>query len=146
MQAMTHLRLVTSEEFVTDLLCELKLHAVEELRLVDTMEDKRFARAFQVLLDNKDRLNIAVDFSLATNPYHGDSSTLREALYSLRERGVVSINNPSFKTVQIRVDDEDADYYLNHSAIPRDFIARLVADVFETAGDQNGEPGDTTAD
>jgi hypothetical protein len=135
----TDAKLVTSEEFVTDLLCELKLNDITQLGLVGTVEDKRFARAFERLLENQDRLNVAVDFSLVTNPYHGDSSTLREALYSLRERGVVAINNPSFKTVEIKVDREDANYYLDHSSIPRDFMAQLVKEVFQTASDQDVE-------
>src|SRR5689334_5884761 len=103
MVARQKVKLVTTEEFVTDLLCELKLQGVTQLRLVDTTEGKRFARAFEGLLHNQQRLNLALDFSLVTNRYHGDSSTLREALYSLRERGVVAINNPSFKTVEIQV-------------------------------------------
>jgi hypothetical protein len=136
---MSETRLVTSEEFVTDLVCQLKLSSIEQLRLVDTVEDKRFARAFQKLVANQDRFNIAVDFSLATNPYHGDSSTLREALYSLRERGILAINNPSFKTVEIKVDEDSANYYLEHSAIPRKFMAELVAEIFETTGEPDGQ-------
>lgn len=123
-------RLVTSEEFVADLLCELSLTSVKRLRLTDTMEDKRFADAFSHLLRCQKSLNVAVDFSLATNPYHGDSSTLREALYSLRERGIVAINNPSFKTVDVVIDDDDADYYLSKSSIPRGFLKQLVAEHF----------------
>lgn len=143
MDATGELRLVTSEEFVTDLVCQLKLNAVEELRLVDTLEDKRFARAFQKLEENQDRLHIAVDFSLVTNPYHGDSSTLREALYALRERGIVSINNPSFKTVEIKVDAENAKYYLANSSIPREFTAALVEEIFGRPGEPNEERRDT---
>jgi len=142
-QAVGEMQLVTSEEFVTDLVCQLKLHAVEQLRLVDTIEDKRFARAFQKLVENQERLNIVLDFSLVTNPYHGDSSTLREALYSLRERGIVAINNPSFKTVEIKVDEESANYYLQHSSIPRGFMAELVAEVFGTTGEADGQGRDS---
>ncbi len=139
MQFMSEARLVTSEEFVTDLICQLKLNSIEQLRLVDTMEDKRFARAFQKLVESQDRLHIAVDFSLATNPYHGDSSTLREALYSLRERGIVAINNPSFKTVEIKVDEDSANYYLEQSSIPRQFMAELVIEVFGETGELDGQ-------
>ena len=103
------------------------------------MEDKRFARAFQKLVENQDRFHIAVDFSLATNPYHGNSSTLREALYSLRERGIMAINNPSFKTVEIKVDEDSANYYLENSSIPRKFMAELVAEIFETTGEPDGQ-------
>ncbi len=139
MPATREVQLVTSEEFVTDLVCQLKLNHVGELRLADTVEDKRFARAFEKLLASQDRLNLAVDFSLATNPYHGDSSTLREALYSLRDRGIVAINNPSFKTVEIKVGEGDANYYLENSSIPREFMADLVAEVFGAVGGTDGQ-------
>ncbi len=135
----TDVNLVTSEEFVTDLLCRLKLNSVDKLWLVDTNEDKRFALAFKKLVENQERLHIAVDFSLATNPYHGDSSTLRETLYSLRERGIVAINNPTFRTVEITVEKDDAQYLLKHSSIPPDFMAEIVAEIFPATGEPDGQ-------
>lgn len=125
--------LVTSDEFVIDLLSELSLRGVEELKLAETLEDTQFAEAFEALLNKRDDLGIAVDFSLATNPYHGDSSTLREALYALRERGVVTINNPRFKTVEIKLSKDDAEFYLSHSILGRPFVAGLVDAYFQHA-------------
>ena len=119
--------LVTADEFVTDLLCSLALHSIERITLADTMADGRFQGAFTELLEARDALGVDVDFSLAVNPYHGDSSTLRETLYDLRERGIVSINNPSFKTVQINVDSDDAEHFLRRSSLPRDFIEGVVS-------------------
>lgn len=130
MQAVEDVRLVTSEEFVTDLVCQLKLSHVEEVKLADTFEDKRFARAYEMLVENQDRFGLAVDFSLATNPYHGDSSTLREAIYALRDRRIVAINNPRLKTVEFKVDEDDANYYLDHSSIPRSLMAKIVEETF----------------
>lgn len=118
--------LVTADEFVTDLLCSLALHSVERITLADTMADTRFEGAFSDLLNARDELGIDVDFSLTVNPYHGDSSTLRETLYDLRERGIVAINNPSFKTVQIKVDSDDAEHFLGRSTLPRSFIEQIV--------------------
>lgn len=126
MSAITETNLVTSDEFVTDLLCALSLQSVTKVTLSDTMTDVRFENAFKDLLNARDEFNVDVDFSLAVNPYHGDSSTLRETLYGLRERGVVSINNPSFKTVTINVDNEDAEHFLKRSSLPRTFIDRVV--------------------
>jgi hypothetical protein len=131
-------RLVTATEFVTDILCELSLRDVKMLRLVDTMEDRRFAQAYELLREKRADLNIALDFSLATNPYHGDSTTLREAIYGLREQGVVSINNPSFKTVEVQVDGEDAAYYLDNSSIPRAVLSSIVDQVFMSEGLDGG--------
>lgn len=143
--AMQEARLVTATEFVTDILCELSLHDVTTLRLVDTMEDKRFERAFELLRDSRTDLNVALDFSLATDPYHGDSSTLREAIYGLRERGVVAINNPSFKTVEIKVERDDAQFYLERSSIPREFLAGIVERVFISQGGADAEGRNSTA-
>lgn len=123
--------LVTADEFVTDLLCSLTLHNVERITLADTMADGRFQGAFADLLDARAELGIEVDFSLAVNPYHGDSSTLRETLYDLRERGIVSINNPSFKTIQINVLGEDAEHILGRSTLPKSFIDRIIEKHFE---------------
>ena len=136
---MEEARLVTATEFVTDILCELSLHQVTTLRLVDTMEDKRFEEAFELLRDRRDELNVALDFSLATDPYHGDSSTLREAIYGLRERGVVAINNPSFRTVEIKVEEDDAEFHLGRSSIPRDFLTSIVESVFNVKGVADAE-------
>lgn len=123
--------LVTADEFVTDLLCSLTLHKVGLITLADTMADGRFEGAFADLLEARTELGIEVDFSLAVNPYHGDSSTLRETLYDLRERGIVSINNPSFKTVQINVGDDDAEHFLGRSTLPKSFIDRIIERHFE---------------
>jgi hypothetical protein len=137
-------RLVTATEFVTDILCELSLREMGEIRLVDTMEDERFEQAYELLREKRSSLNIALDFSLTTNPYHGDSSTLREAIYGLRERGIVSINNPSFKTVEVKVDRADASYYLKKSSIPPDVISDIVDRVFPSE-DVDGQQRTTAA-
>lgn len=134
MQSSDDAPLVTSDEFVTDLVCELALRKVPTLTLADTMTDDRFEAAFVDLLNAKSDLGIDVDFSLMVNPYHGDSSTLRETLYDLRERGVVSINNPSFKTVGITVDEDGAEHFLKRSSLPKDFIAMLIDKHFVDGG------------
>lgn len=132
--------LVTADEFVTDLLCSLALHSIDRITLADTMADSRFEEAFADLLGARAELGIDVDFSLAVNPYHGDSSTLRETLYDLRERGIVSINNPSFKTVSIKVDSDDAEHFLSRSTLPRTFIEGIIEKHFvEGAAVGDGE-------
>jgi hypothetical protein len=124
-------QLVTSDQFITGVLCELVLHGRNEIKLVETMADERFERAYTHLIDRLDQLDIEPDFSLVTNPYHGDSETLRETLYAIRERGVVAINNPSFKTVAIKLDRDDAAEYLKRSPLPREFFSELVDLYFE---------------
>lgn len=123
-------RLITSDEFVTALLCGMAINGQNRFKLSETVEDEKFALAFSRLVDEQESLNVAVDFSIVANQYHGDSSTLREAIYSLRERNVVSINNPSFKTIEIQWDSNLAEKYLSRSPLTKDFITKLVDNYF----------------
>lgn len=118
-------QIVTSDQFITGVLSQMVLEGCTELKLVDTHVDEKFERAYSDLVDRMDELGVEPDFSLITNPYHGDSETLRETLYSIRERGVVAINNPSFKTVNIKMSAGDAADFLNRSPLPRAFFADL---------------------
>lgn len=118
-------QLVTSDQFITGVLSEMILHGTTEIKLIDTIVDQTFERAYSELVDRIDELGVEPDFSLMTNPYHGDSETLRETLYSIRERGVVAINNPSFKTIEIKMTAKDADEFLDRSPLPRGFFAEL---------------------
>ena len=131
-------QMVTSQEFVTGLLCELALHDNTIIKLSETFTDERFERAFRDLAAEQEGLGLSLDFSLARNKFHGDSSTLRDTLYALRERGIVAINNPKFKTVEIHVDGDDAEYYLGRSSIPRDFLERVVERHFVGKGAGGG--------
>jgi hypothetical protein len=123
---MEHELIVTSDEFVIGLLCELALHDVRQITLADTLTDERFESAYEDLVSRMDELKVCPDFSLTTNPYHGDSSTLRETLYAIRERGVVSINNPSFKTIELKVTESDAQHMLGRSLLPKSFFEDVV--------------------
>ena len=122
--------IVTSDQFITGILCDLALRGRKSLRLTDTTLDRKFSEAFAELVARLDVLDVQPDFSLRTNPYHGDSETLRETLYQVRERGVVALNNPSFKTVEFKLEDEEAIDYLDNSPIPRDFFDEIVEKFF----------------
>src|SRR6267154_65007 len=122
--------LLTSNEFVTGLLCELKLRGVDQLRLAGSTTDAKFAKAYDDLISRSKEFDIAVDFSLATDPYHGDSETLRETLYAARQKGIVAINNPSFKTVEIQLDDREAVEFLDRVPLPRQYWSDIVEKYF----------------
>ncbi len=123
-------KLVTSGQFVTGLLCALKLHGVAKLRLIGSQTDEAFAKAYADLVGRMKELDVVLDFSLATDRYHGDSETLRETLYAARQKGIVSINNPSFKTVEIELDDEEAREFLNRLPLPPEYFDSMVEKYF----------------
>lgn len=128
--------IVTSGEFVAAILSELALQDTKKITLSDTLVDKRFEDAYQDLLCRADEFDLEPNFTIATNAYHGDSSTLRETIYALRDRGVVAINNPSFKTVEFVLSEDRALKLLERSTLPRTLIAEIVQHNFGDEGDK----------
>ena len=125
-------RLVTSDQFITGMLCELALQGQSKIYLADTETDSRFEGAYTALADRASNYDVELDFSLRRNPYHGDSETLRDTLYQVRDRGVVAINNPSFKTVEFQLKNKEAEDYFGRLPVPRDFFTEVVARFFLT--------------
>lgn len=130
--------IVTADDFITGVLCELLTAGQNQIKLLSTMADKRFEAAYEELVRRAPEFDIKPDFSLMTNPYHGDSETLRETLYAARDRRIVAINNPTFKTVEITLDNQDVEEHFADSPLPREFYAELVKRHFK---DSNGEVG-----
>jgi len=131
------MQVITADEFILGVLAELRLKGVQSFTLQDTANDARFEKAYKHLVANMSALSVEPDFSLMANPYHGDSGTLRETLYAVRERGHVAINNPRFTTVSITLSEEDAVHQLDRSTLSREFWSGLVKRYFL---DQSGEP------
>lgn len=123
-------KLVTSDQFITGVLCELALQGQTKIYLADTETDSRFEGAYSALSDRASGYDVELDFSLRRNPYHGDSETLRDTLYQVRDRGVVAINNPSFKTVEFQLKDSEARTYFDRLPVPRAFFTEVVARYF----------------
>jgi hypothetical protein len=123
-------KLVTSSQFVTGLLCALKLHGISSLKLIGSQTDAAFAKAYDDLVGRMRELDVILDFSLATDLYHGDSETLRETLYAARQKGIVSINNPSFKTIEIQLDADEAKEFLSRLPLSADYFDSMVEKYF----------------
>jgi hypothetical protein len=137
-------KLITSNQFVTGVLCALVLSGTKTLRLVGSKTDEAFANAYQDLVSRMKEMDIIPDFSLAVDPFHGDSETLRETLYAARQKGIVSINNPSFKTIEIQLGGEEAGEFLSHLPLPANYFLS-VTERFFSSGDVESGRGDDSA-
>lgn len=47
-----------------------------------------------------------------------------------RQKGIVSINNPSFKTIEIELDDHEAEEFLNQLPLSADYFGDMVEKYF----------------
>jgi hypothetical protein len=121
---------LTSDQFVTGVFAELALRNQTQFKLPDIELDERFERAFESLLTHINEFNIVPIFSFFVDPFHGDSTSLRETLLSSREKRIIAFNNPTYQTFDIILDDEQAKHYLEILPIPRTFFTEIVDNYF----------------
>lgn len=137
-------KLITSNQFVTGVLCALALGGIKQLRLAGARTDEAFAKAYDDLVSQMADMDVTPDFSLSVDPFHGDSETLRETLYAARQKGIVSINNPSFKTIEIELGNDEADEFLSRLPLPADYFLNIAKKYF-SSGDVESGRGDESA-
>lgn len=131
-------KLITSNQFVTGVLSALTLGGIKQLRLVGSRTDEMFANAYGDLVSQMSITGVVPDFSLAADHFHGNSETLRETLYAARQKGIVSINNPSFKTIEIELTNDEADEYLSQLPLPAEYFLELAKKYFPSGELQSG--------
>ena len=121
---------LTADQFVSVIFSALALDNQRSFTITDTELDSRFQSAFKELLEFEKGNNIVSNFSFFVDPYHGDSTSFDNALYTVRDRKIVSFNNPSFQSVEIGVSDERAKSYIEKNPLPVDFVNEIVAKYF----------------
>ena len=119
-------KLITSNQFVTGVLSALTLGGIKQLRLVGSRTDEMFANAYGDLVSQMSITGVVARLLLGRpDHFHGNSETLRETLYAARQKGIVSINNPSFKTIEIELTNDEADEYLSQLPLPAEYFFEL---------------------
>jgi hypothetical protein len=119
-------KLVTSDQFVAGIVAMLALKERTRFWVTDTELDKRFEKAFEDLIKAEETYEIHPNFSFYVDPYHGDSVCLRDTLTAAKEKELVSFNNPTFRTFDVKLTAEHAERYLKRSPVPRELLERMV--------------------
>jgi hypothetical protein len=120
-------KIISSDEFVAGLMAALALSGRTHFRLDSNEIDEKFEKAYKVLVDRIDDLDVLPAFSFERDGSHGDSATLRDTLMAARERKIIALNNPTLWTLEIKLPDERAIRYLKKNPLPQQFYEDLVA-------------------
>jgi hypothetical protein len=121
---------ITSDEFVAGIVAMLALRDQRHFVMSDTELDGRFQKAFETLVDSQAEYGIQPSFSFYVDPYHGDSVCLRETLTAAREKELVTFNNPTLRTFDVKLSDARAERYLDRNPMPRRFFEQVVEQQF----------------
>lgn len=127
--------ILTSDEFVAGIVAVLALQHRKPFTLTDTELDECFENAFRDLLEHKAALGVTPNFTFIVDPLHGDSVSLRETLIAAKEKELIALNNPTFRTFDVKLSEEGAERYLDKNPIQRSFLEGVVERHFDGLDD-----------
>jgi hypothetical protein len=127
-------QILTSDQFVAGVVSVLALQNRKHFVLTDTELDGRFERAFEDLLSREDEFGVTPNFTFYRDQLHGDSVCLRDTLLAAKEKELIALNNPSFRTFEIKLNPSRAQHYLSKIPLPRSFLDEIVAKHFADVG------------
>src|SRR6185436_11858358 len=99
-------------DLVTGLFAALALREVPVLSLRDTRLDRAFAKLIDDINEQAKKLGLTVRFRLRTHPVHGDSPQVQHALWEAAQRDLVSLDNPEYQDVRVKITKTEAPSYL----------------------------------
>ncbi|EWY41521.1 hypothetical protein N825_28115 [Skermanella stibiiresistens SB22] len=120
------LQILTSDQFVAGVISVLALQNRRNFVLTDTELDERFQRAFEDLVTHEQDLEVTPNFTFYVDKFHGDSVCLRDTLLAAKEKELIALNNPTFRTFEIKLDQPRAERYLGKIPLPRAFLEKIV--------------------
>jgi len=113
-------------DFVTGLLAALSLENFRVLSLRKHRLDLAMERLKEDLEKEANQENLRIRFHIQTHPVHRDSSVLQQALYEAAQRDLVSLDNPEFQDVRLKISSEEAQLYLSNVMGPPEMYKRLA--------------------
>lgn len=120
---------VTADDFFLATIALLKKHSVSILPVNDEL-DKKFSRLFSLVFE-KQSDEVLPTFNFNVDEVHGNSRGFRETMYAARFNNIVSLENPTFHRMTIKLSEDDADYLSENSEIAEllsDHIVSVFAD------------------
>lgn len=122
--------ILTSDQFVAGIFSALALRDMKHFILTGTELDERFEMAFDDLVEHEEELGVKADFTFRVDKQHGDSVCLRDTLHAAKEKALITLNNPTFRTFDIKLSEERAQQYIKKIPLTKEFLDRVVETYF----------------
>jgi hypothetical protein len=99
-------------DFMTGILAALAVNSVPILSLRRSRLDQAFARLNQDIKAAAEEAGLDLKFRIRLHPIHQDSTLIQQALYEAAQRDLVSLDNPEFQKVRLKISQDEAQTYL----------------------------------
>lgn len=103
---------LTVNDFFTGLFATLASKGLTGLSIRDDCFDKGIVPAFNKLLELAPQKQLDVPFRIRLHQFHGDSITVRNAIYGTTQRGLISLDNPEYQDIRFQIGREQANEIL----------------------------------
>jgi hypothetical protein len=121
---------VTAEDFLAALLATLaKRGWAQAISIRGDRFDAAAADAFDVLRSTGQQLGLDVRFFVMPHPRYGESTVMRDAIARLAQWDLLSLDNPEYQVIRLKISPEYADQLLTRLALPPSLLAGM-ADAF----------------
>jgi len=97
------------DDFLTGLFAALSSTGWIGLSIRDESFDKGLVPAFDKLVQLAPDKKLNINFRIRLSRFHGDSITVRDAIYSAAQRGLISLDNPEYQYIRFLFGHEQAE-------------------------------------
>ena len=104
---------LTLDDFMTGLLAGLAAEGVSVVSIRGTTFYTAVEQAFRDLESRQDEEGVRLRFWISLNRIHGDSADVREGITKAVQRDLISLDNPVYLDMRLKIAKEDADAYLD---------------------------------
>jgi hypothetical protein len=98
-------------DLLTGLFAALAMRELQVLSLRDSRFDRALARLADDVAAEATKEHLSLRFRLRTHPVHRDSTQIQHALWEAAQRELVSLDNPEFQDVRLKITPADAPRY-----------------------------------
>jgi len=127
--ATTPLQTVNIDDFVTGVLAACAVLGQKTLTLRDERLDRGAERAYTALKTESAARGLKLSFRIKRHPIHRDSLALRDAVFAAAQRGLVSLDNPIFTDVRLKIEKDSAEELFEHLPGTRDLYFQLAKEL-----------------
>lgn len=103
---------LTADDFFTGLFAALALRGRSALTLRSTRFDEAVAAIYDNLREHAKEVGVDVRFRILLHPLYGDSTTIRDSITRAAQRDIISLDNPEFQDIRLKLNKESAELFL----------------------------------
>jgi hypothetical protein len=117
--------LITADDFFLAAIAILRRNSVNIIPINDEL-DKKFSELYERVF-HKNEQEAVPTFNFTVDKTHGNSRGFRETMYAARFNNLVSLENPTFHRMTIKITEDDAEFLSKHSDIADKMTGPVLA-------------------